>query len=493
MRFALFLTLGALSSGCNFVPIVDTARDGFECDVSGMERAAFSISLSADRAHVWQDGDGDAIEVSSPRDLPLQVCGLPAGVEAEVTEADGQHTIRFRAGSVAFIRGVDLAILQRDEEAGEYASVALSMTVTGRPGAFDTSFGTGGTITPGPNATSWVMAVRKIEDSIFVVGGTYGTSASCGASLFIEKRDNHGTLDPSFGEDGTFMACADVPATGVGVTEERLLVFSRQGPYTVVHAVDARTGVLVESFAENGALMLAQDGYFFDVFADAYPTYGGFVFLEHSQVLATSDGVGSLVTILDDGTMSRRALPWESFLLDRYGQAGFLISGYPSSEVGWTFHAVDADGNDDLTFGDAGCISGLRVIPMADGKLLVVERTGSVGSLTWHLARYDASGRLDPAFGDAGRIDTTGTELGGELITLFATPEGFLAADPTYVPGGSVWIRRYDANASPIPSIQPIEIPIGDFNEAVVDVVDDEGRLLFGGSGDATRYVKRVW
>ena len=84
---------------------------------------------------------------------------------------------------------------------GHSASTALSLSVGGKPGEIDTSFGTNGSVgqlfgPSGGGARVAAMLLRP-DDSFFVVGSCYSTSAACVVHLTAA-----GVIDPTYGSSG---------------------------------------------------------------------------------------------------------------------------------------------------------------------------------------------------------------------------------------------------------------------------------------------------
>ena len=250
-------------------------------------------------------------------------------------------------------------------------------------GALDTSFGTTGVVdTPIPGSSATAKADRVALDATgaLIVGGD-GFSLDRGFFAPIFRYEPNGELDPTFGENSSGMAFANL--TGVDFT----------GTITSL-IVDHQGNILVGG---NSGQLSTNDWYIMRFTANGHPdpTWGGTGAVDTSIGAKGQETAYSLAEQPDGKIVA-------------VGNASIFAAG------GYDIARYNANGTLDQTFGTGGIVNqlfpggvhanALDVAVMNNGDLLV---GGASTNEQWTLARFTSNGTLDSTFGTAGTVVTT--------------------------------------------------------------------------------------
>ena len=347
----------------------------------------------------------------------------------------------------------------------------LARTAAAAEGSLDPTFGTGGKVVGGFGEAT---AIAVYPDGRLLLGGGLGSFA-------LARYHSDGTLDTTFGGDGTISTSGDgeravsdlvilgderIVAVGYALDGHTdLMRLIRYNPDGTIDATYGTAGKVTATFpggAVSGRGVLQPDGKLLDVAIEQ--NAGG---ATYSIAIARFDPDGSPDLGFGSGGKTVTNFPD----VGEYGTAvvlapdgRFYVVGAASTDVEqyesrWLIVRHNADGSVDTTFGDGGRViesfydgyayaraMGAALLP--DGKLVVGGDSGGFPAL----ARYDANGNLDPTFGDWGKVVVTSFPQ-FEAAGLARRPDGklFLAAtayrgpEDVYSPN-DVAIMAFEAN-----------------------------------------------
>ena len=314
------------------------------------------------------------------------------------------------------------------------------------PGTLDTSFGTGGTVTTAFDGEALAGALVLQPDGKLVAAGPSDTSS--GEDFGLVRYNPDGSLDTSFGTDGT-VTTAIGPFAGANALvlqpDGKLVAvgFSHNGSTSEAEFALARynpDGSLDTSFGTDGTVTTAI-GQFAGAIAlvlqpDGKLVVAGFT---NNGSLSTADFVlvrynpdGSLDTSFGtDGTVTTAIGVATALVLQPDGKlvaAGFSRNGE------FALARYTPDGSLDTSFGTDGTVT-TRIGNSNDAYALVLQPDGKLvvaGSSTneredFALVRYNPNGSLDTSFGTDGTVTTAiGSEAGVNALVL--QPDGKLVA-----------------------------------------------------------------
>jgi uncharacterized delta-60 repeat protein len=280
-------------------------------------------------------------------------------------------------------------------------------------GAFDTSFGTNGTVSAGMNANGLYEAVAPLRNGESIV------AIPTGLTMF----DRHGKLDKSFGKDGFAQAPTELVSP--------LLAIQRDGKIVVTGGLggsnlDAfrllRNGKLDMTFGDHG------------VFSPPTSALQGV-----NAVAIQADGK----IVLAGSTVKQRPNvflgTYSEFAVSRLTRNGVLDPSFGTGGQAIT------DFGGTASSADTGAIAN-GVLILKDGR--IIASGGLVGGSAFALARYDAHGKLDPTFGNSGMDVVHNFPASGPIVQqtdgkLLAHTSGGVARltasgslDPTFGVGG---------------------------------------------------------
>lgn len=265
-------------------------------------------------------------------------------------------------------------------------------------GSLDTGFGRGGVVTTDfarNNLGESISALATLPDGKIVAGGSVASSTTNNNSSWVVARYHpNGSLDTSFGKNGSFKL--DVSSSDDEVGD---LLLQPDGKIVVVGWSSAQQSLAVIRLLSSGKLDTSFD-------------HDGIVLMAGrnlSSAAIQSDGrlvVGGSVTGVQDPLQPDSAF--------------------------WRFRA---DGSPDSTFGSGGrtvfsvapnhqdSIQSLAVRP--NGRILaVVNDRGPVGSHQAVTLQIEGAGTLDPAYGTGGIARTTIVRPDGREVETYVTSTG---------------------------------------------------------------------
>ena len=317
-------------------------------------------------------------------------------------------------------------------------------------GSLDNGFGAGGVVTTPFTSGSkdeGIGVTVQPDGRIVVVGRTAASGADF--DFAIARYTSNGSLDPSFGGDGTvitdFGAGLATARAVVIQPDDRILVVGDVGSDFALARYDA-DGNLDGSFGSSGtttanatagdiahAVALLPDGRFLVAGGGATGIEKDFLLARFAANGSVDGGFGSGGHVTTDiGGVD------EAFDLVVQPDGRIVLAGSidaPPGAVGVDFALAryDANGGLDGSFGNGGTVTtnfsagrdrGAALARQSDGKLVVAGLTTSA-SLAFNnfaLARYLPDGSLDNSFGVEGRfaIDVGGGHSAAEGLAIQA-------------------------------------------------------------------------
>jgi uncharacterized delta-60 repeat protein len=475
-----FLVAAAIA-GCD--PEDTDSDDPIDTDTEPV--ATFELSLYGDKVPVLH-GTSATIEVTVTRSggfaeaVTITAADLPEGVTAEpVTVAAGEDsaTIEIRAAATApHSLPTDVAIVGTagDLEAEE----PLTVTVTGMPGAVDTSFAGGGrAVMEAGRADDYGYAVAVQADGKILVAGTSGEN---GGDFALFRLDRDGLPDASFGDAGLVtvdVGSGDVAYAVAAQADGRILVAG------VTNGATGRDFALLrfdtdgspdEGFGTDGVVTTSftadsDAAYAIALQADGKIVLGGEASMGSSTTgvdfaLARYEADGSLDEGFGDGgkvltalssysgrdTIYALAIDAEDRIVAAGGEGDFVVARYLG------------DGSLDAAFSEDGKLVGILGSTIGAARGVQVDGEGRI-VIAGHrhhdftVARLDEDGALDAEFGDDGITITPVSATNWDEARGLALEEdgGIVLAGWSYEgnsSAGEFAVVRYDQDGSPDPS-----------------------------------------
>ncbi len=241
-------------------------------------------------------------------------------------------------------------------------------------GSLDTSFGNDGTVVTqfltGSQEEAYDMAIAP-DGTIIVVGQSISSGAS---GIAIARYNPNGTLDTSFGNGGLVVTPT---SGGVGLADSIAL----EPDGTIVVGGTTNGGDLAPSGSEEG----------------------------HAQLLSFNSD-GTLDTSFGDNGILTTSTPgfayvnWQS--VDSGGDGKLLVSFSSNNFGAEGIVRYNLDGIVDTTFGTNGSLSiGGSPAILPTGQFLIASETSDLSGVI--LQRYTANGTLDSTFGAGGTVTTS--------------------------------------------------------------------------------------
>ncbi|MFN0246041.1 MAG: hypothetical protein ACKV2T_03985 [Kofleriaceae bacterium] len=371
---------------------------------------SFTLQVSPDDALVRQDTTID-LDVNVARtgldaDIVVTLANPPAGVTAVPLMLAGgatTGTLELQVAAIAAQGPITVEIV--GTAGGMTSQESIDLLIGGNPGTLDQSFGGDGTVVPTLAGTSMVgRGVTIDSQGRVVVTGIVLSSPS--QTLVVRVRED-GTLDPDFGSGG-------IVSTGSGVVAQGFAVKTTD---------DA---IFVAGVAGGASVNDNNFGLF------RYTSAG---------VLDATFGVGGVVSF-DPGVTS---LPGEFRTLDIASDGSLLVVGhtFPMND-GVTTRGLRYSqlGVRDVTFNltIAGNVYASAV--QADGKLVL----SGMRDAEILVGRYQPSGVPDSGFGAQGEVITNFYPDASDALGVAVLPDGKILA--AAMVGGSVRFVRYNSNGS---------------------------------------------
>lgn len=325
----------------------------------------------------------------------------------------------------------------------------------GDSGDLDPTFGNGGAATfgiQGSNGNDYGSGVAIQGDGKIVsVGFAYGAQ-----NLAIARHHPDGTLDTSFGTDGTLFN-----VFGTAQESGNAVAIQSDGKIVVVGGVDvsfvgpAGTEFLVARFNMDGSLdtSFSNDGYDFFNFGTYDRAYAVLIQPNDQKIVVAGEARNSST----------------DFGLVRY----------------------NTDGSRDTNFGSSGSVTtdfgghsdsprSLGIQP--DGKIVAIGYSSQANNHI-AIARYDANGVLDATFGSGGKVTTLLSEecqaysghvlSSGKILVAGRLNDG---EDNFHL------LVRYNADGSLDTSFNGTGFAMGPLGESNASAIQEDGKILVVGS-----------
>lgn len=434
---------------------------------------------------------------------------------------DGKATADFGTDSPGFgvVRLADGRLLA----GAALASARVGLAAFATDGTLDASFGTGGLVSALDFVT--MAAIAPAAGDAVLVGGL--TAFGNGGTDFLLARfaAGAGGLDRTFGRRGLVITAF----ASSGFNDASAVVVQADGK-TVVGGTRAGSTFALARYETNGALDATFGGGDGIVLT---PAADGVVF---GLLLDPSERIVAAGSALDAGTDSQTVLAvaryepngdldptfggGDGIATVDFGGAGgdgralarqpdgkLVVAGVRGVGAARDFAIVrlEEDGDLDATFGTGGVLTadfaggtdvGLAVVIQPDGRIVAAGSAGTAGdaSSDFGFVRVDASGMLDPSFGTGGRqtVDFAGDrdvaqalvrQLDGKLVA--GGSQGITQSVST----STAALVRLDDAGMPDPNFDgdgklAVAFPFGE-SLGYALVVQDDGRLVLGGTADA--------
>ena len=357
------------------------------------------------------------------------------------------------------------------------------MTSFGETGKIITDFG-------GYDSISNVI----FQDGKIVVAG-YGSNPS---SFILARYNSDGTLDASFGTNGTVISTAGFFSNSMIVQDSKLVVAgSSSGNFALARY--SAEGELDTSFGTNGLVVTDFGG--FDV--------GSSVTVQDGKLIISGYSSSSR----NSGNFALARYSAEGELDTSFGTNGLVVTDFGGFDVGYSVIVQDgkllvvggssidggsingqsnfvlvrysADGELDTSFGNNDRVGdGLDVgysVIVQDGKLLVVGDSSIEGESRSALVRYSADGELDTSFGNNGIVITDLNGYGH--ATSIIVQDGKLLVVGTR--DTDFALTRYSANGELDTSFGTNGIVITDFgsiDSSASATVQEDGKIIVAGA-----------
>jgi uncharacterized delta-60 repeat protein len=327
---------------------------------------------------------------------------------------------------------------------GIYPRTEIALARYNRAGSLDTSFGVGGKVTTAIGSSSHASGVAVQADGKIVAAGG-ATGASTGSAFAVTRYNADGSPDTSFGGDGqvTTTIGSSAGASDLVLQPDGKIVLAGSAQEGFALARYNPDGSLDPSFGGDGtvttpigaatSLALQPDGKLV-----AAGVSGSGTGSNRDFALARYNTDGSLDTSFDgDGTVTTAIGSGED-----HASALALQPDGKIVAAGWTDNGnydfalvrYNPNGSLDPSFGAGGKVTTAlgpnhdlidALVRQPDGTLVAGGLSESLSTNdTFTVARYQADGSLDSGFGAGGSLRTRG----GSPTALAVQPDGKLVA-----------------------------------------------------------------
>jgi uncharacterized delta-60 repeat protein len=379
-----------------------------------------TLSVTIERG----DGFQDAVTLAVTG-LPRGVTVAPATIAADATST----TLRFTAAAAATIGAeASLTVTATSTQGSVERSTTARLTVAGRPGTLDTTFGDGGILVDGLSSTVGDLAENAFlqgDGRIVTVGNAYGSNQRFGVTMRRYLRD--GTLDRTFGNNGTATETfGDLGGLG-----------SPHG-----HALAQSTGHIIVVGAAD--IDPAPNTTRYQYFIRRYTNDGRIDSSFSGRQLVLPAGAG----MFTHGVVG----PNDELLL-----AGTFTAG--DADTSGYVVRLSADGDIDSAFGSAGVrtvespyaftsIGGLVAQPGGTMLVALVGGNPNVFTSFYWIVRLGRTGTPDSTFASDGKLEVTNTEVRG--LGSGAAGTFFAYGGTTTLGGiGDPYVLKFDAAGRP--------------------------------------------
>jgi uncharacterized delta-60 repeat protein len=424
---------------------------------------AFTLELSQDKLPIAQGGSV-RLEVHVVRKpgftgaIVLSAAGLPSGVSfAPVTVTTDQDLVRVElSASASAPHSLPTTITVRGVSGALNAERSATVTVTGAPGALDTSFGGGNAVLPSGAGDEYAYALAAQPDGKLIAVGLSPENHGDFAVLRVQRD---GMLDPTFGSAGVVHS-----AIGQG----------SDTAYAVTVQQDGKILVAGSALVTGSGLDFALARYNADGRLD--PTFGS---------------AGSVTTAFGPDSDTAYAV-----LLQADGKilvGGESNRGSSSSGVDFALARYLADGSLDASFGNAGKLT--TSLAAASGRdtiyALALQQVGGEtrivaagGEGDFALARYTDKGELDASFGVGGKkVGVFGSAIGAARALQVDSQGRILVAGHHTNDFALVRLVSDGAFDTGFGSAGKVVTPLSESNwdAAHAIAVQSDGRIVLGG------------
>jgi uncharacterized delta-60 repeat protein len=262
-------------------------------------------------------------------------------------------------------------------------------------GTLDSGFGTGGTVTTdfvGFAGASVSTVVVDPRNGQILVGGSALICVKCGTDTALARYNADGSLDQTFGDDGT-VAVRAIGAPGVLALLSDNDILATQGEAIVEFGPSGTLHSSITSTTTGATIVATSPGG-----PTVFQTNGNFVF-------ASSVGV------------NRKEIEIQ------------LVRFLPQGSVDNAFNSPVFD------FGPAGpfeeSANALAIQP--NGQIVAGGGAGQFGSGGFGVARFNANGSFDATLGSAGTLTTPFSNADANVRALLLQPDGKIVAVGTEI------------------------------------------------------------
>jgi uncharacterized delta-60 repeat protein len=267
-------------------------------------------------------------------------------------------------------------------------------------GTPDTSFGTGGTVTTNPVGfplTSVTAVVVDPNNGQILVGGSAKACAKCVTDTALARYNANGSLDLSFGNEGTVVVQAIGAATTLALLSSGDIL-TAQGEAIVEFGPNGSLHSSVTSTVSGATIVATSQGG-----QTVFQTNGDFVFASSVQ-----------------GELGRRDIDIQ------------LVRFLPQGSLDGTFNSPVFD------FGAEAAIaeSARALVLQSNGQILAGGGAGQFGAGGFGLARFNSSGSFDTTFGSAGKLTTPFPNADANIGELLLQANGEIVAVGTEIVNG---------------------------------------------------------
>lgn len=335
------------------------------------------------------------------------------------------------------------------------AMAVSTVSLEAAPGSLDLGFNNTGKIIKDFGASESLCAVAVLPDGKIIAAGT--TDVSGHDDILVVRYLPNGTLDSSFSVDGSeitnLLATSNETATAMAVQSD--------GKIVVVGYTDANSGTNLDMFAvrfnSNGGL----DSSF------------GFSGKYTINPTVSADDRATGVKVLPDGKImiggSARTNTSTAFALARLTAGGILDPTF------------SGDGYQEVAAGYGECHA---MAVQADGKIILVGESKSVGTEDFIVARCNSNGTLDNTFSSDGFTRTQIIGKDAAYATL-VQPDGKILVAGHANGGTDSVAARYLADGNLDPSFSGDGIyqnSFGGLSSFSAVVLEANGKILLGGA-----------
>jgi uncharacterized delta-60 repeat protein len=320
-------------------------------------------------------------------------------------------------------------VLEGFVNSSDPAQTGLDVVRYNSDGTIDSHFGTQGFTKVASRDLGPLPFIVQADGKFLVVGDSS-----------VTRLNSDGSLDTSFGNHGT----ADIAALGhIDYQGDRGMALQGDGKILIAGGVGGTYSLLRLNSNGSADTTFSGDGKVtLPVVADVTHPASVLVQNDGKIIVACNDG---LVRYNSNGSIDSSFTITHDLLKEAALQTdGKVVAvgdyGYPNSG---TLYRYNSDGSVDTAFGTGGEVSisnALKVIPEADGKLLVLE-SGA-------LVRYNSDGSVDTSFGNHGKTSFAFTGADATLQadgTILVTGTGPHYSSNT---GTDFYIARYNSNGT---------------------------------------------